>query len=182
MEQPSWKTLSSEVKYENRWIRVVEDQVINPGGQQGIYGKVHFKNTAIGIVPIDAAGNTWLVGQHRYVLDAWSWEIPEGGCPDSDFRSAAIRELQEETGLNATRWTEVLRLHLSNSVSDELGIIYLAEDLSEGVTSRESSEADMKIWKLPLKEALSMVDRGQITDSMSIAGLMKAGRMRGLQG
>ena len=174
---PSWTTLSFDIKYDNQWIRVIEDQVINPGGKPGIYGKVHFKNTAIGIVPLDNELNTWLVGQHRYVLNQWSWEIPEGGGQGEDMVEAAQRELLEETGLTAKQWTPILRVHLSNSVSDELGIVFLAQDLTEGQAQRELSEADMKVRKVPFKEALRMVLDGDITDSLSVTSILKVARM-----
>lgn len=157
---------------------MTEYKVINPGGKPGIYGKVHFKNKAIGIIPLDDQKNTWLVGQHRYPLDEWSWEIPEGGGPLlADPLESAKRELREETGLSATRWTQIIRTHLSNSVSDEEGFIYMAEGLTEGTKELEDSEADMKIWKLPFADALAMVVDGRITDSLSVMGILKAGRM-----
>ena len=173
-----WKTLSATEKYDNRWINVTEYQVINPGGGQGIYGKVHFKNKAIGIIPIDAEGNTWLVGQWRYTLNEWSWEIPEGGgLLNEDPLEAAKRELQEETGLVATRWTMIQRTHLSNSVSDEEGFIFLAEELSQEKNNLEETEADLKVWRLPFKEAYQMVLDGKITDSLSVIGILKASHL-----
>lgn len=173
-----WTTLSSQEKYDNAWINVTEYQVINPGGNHGIYGKVHFKNKAIGIVALDEEMNTWLVGQHRYALNEWSWEIPEGGGPlHMDPLESAKRELQEETGLSAAEWHQVLRVHLSNSVSDEEGFIFLARDLTAGNHSLEDTEADMKVWKLPFKEAMEMVEQGKITDSLSVMGIMRVGRM-----
>lgn len=176
-----WITLSEELKYENKWISVTEYQVINPSGGRGIYGKVHFKNKAIGVVPVDNELNTWLVGQFRYTLNAWSWEIPEGGgSPDEQELVSARRELQEETGLQAQRWTQILRLHTSNSVTDEEGFIFLAEDLSEGENALEETEADLKVWKLPLKNALQMVAEGKITDSLSVMGLLMAARLKGI--
>lgn len=176
-----WKTLSGELKYENRWISVTEYQVLNPSGGKGIYGKVHFKNTAIGVLPLDKELNTWLVGQFRYTLNAWSWEIPEGGGPEGESAlEAAKRELKEETGLTANRWTEILKFHTSNSVTDEVGYSYLAEDLTEGEMVLEETEADLKVWKLPLSEALKMVERGEITDSISVMSILKVARMKGL--
>ncbi len=152
--------------------------MINPAGGKGIYGKVHFKNTAIGIVPLDKHNNTWLVGQHRYALNEWSWEIPEGGGPaGKSILESAIRELKEETGLKAKKWTEILKTHLSNSVSDEVGFIFLAEDLHEGETDPEATEADMIIRKLPFHEALTMVLTGEITDGLSIMGILRVARM-----
>lgn len=176
-----WQTLSGEVKYDNPWINVTEYQVINPGGKKGIYGKVHMKNIAIGIIPIDADGNTWLVGQFRYTLNSYSWEIPEGGgLLGTDPLDAAKRELKEEAGLTANRWSMLTEFHTSNSVTDEGGFVFVAEDLVQGETEREESEADMKIMKLPLKEAIDMVMRGEITDGISMIGLLKLAKIKNL--
>ncbi|MEM6360868.1 MAG: NUDIX hydrolase [Bacteroidota bacterium] len=173
-----WQTLSSKKEYANRWIEVVENQVINPGGGRGIYGKVHFKNQAIGIIPIDDNGYTWLVGQYRYTLNEYSWEIPEGGAPfGEEPLSGAKRELREETGLTASHWEYIMRFHTSNSVTDEVGHIFMARDLSQGESELEESEADLAIRKLPLSAAVEMVMDQQITDSMSVAGLLKAARI-----
>lgn len=176
-----WQTLSSEEKYDNRWINVTEYQVLNPSGGKGIYGKVHFKNKAIGIVALDENNNTWLVGQWRYTLNEWSWEIPEGGGPlHDDPLQSAKRELKEETGLIANQWTLIQRVHLSNSVSDEEGFIFLAEDLTTGESEFEETEADMKVWKLPFSDALSMVLDGKITDSLTVMALLKVARNKGI--
>ena len=169
-----WRTLSTEVKYHNPWISVREDQVLNPGGGQGIYGVVSMKNKALGIVPVDAEGNTWLVGQYRYPLNEYSWEIPMGGgLLEHDILESAQRELKEETGLTAARWTRIARLHTSNSVTDEEGFVYLAEDLTAGEVEPEETE-DLRLWKLPLAEAIRMVMDDRITDGVSVAGLLKA--------
>jgi 8-oxo-dGTP pyrophosphatase MutT (NUDIX family) len=176
-----WTTLSGEIKYDNPWITVTEFQVINPSGGRGIYGKVHFKNKAIGIIPVDKDLNTWLVGQYRYTLDAWHWEIPEGGGPlKEDPLASAQRELKEETGLVARSWCEIIHLHTSNSVTDEEGHIFLAEDLQQGSSELEATEADLKVWKLPLKDALDMVLAGKITDSMSVMAILKVARLKGI--
>ncbi|HNV30410.1 MAG TPA: NUDIX hydrolase [Cyclobacteriaceae bacterium] len=176
-----WQTLSSEEKYDNRWINVTEYQVLNPAGGKGIYGKVHFKNKAIGIVALDENNNTWLVGQWRYTLNEWSWEIPEGGGPlHDDPLQSAKRELKEETGLIANQWTLIQRVHLSNSVSDEEGFIFLAEDLTTGESELEETEADMKVWKLPFSDALSMVLKGEITDSLTVMAILKVARIKGI--
>lgn len=176
-----WTTLSREDIYENPWIKVEEHQVLNPAGGKGIYGKVHFKNTAIGIVPLDARNNTWLVGQHRYTLGEWSWEIPEGGGPQNhSVLASAKRELKEETGLVAGKWTRILKTHLSNSVSDEVGYIFLARDIRESEIEREATEADMVAKKLPFRQALKMVENGKITDSLSIMGILCVARLLGL--
>jgi 8-oxo-dGTP pyrophosphatase MutT (NUDIX family) len=176
-----WTTISGEVKYDNRWINVTEYQVINPAGGKGIYGKIHFKNKGIGVIPIDEEGNTWLVGQYRYTLNEFHWEIPEGGGPLDEFPLlAAQRELKEETGITAKKWSSLLRTNPSNSVSDEECIIYLAEDLEFGEPLPEETEADLKVKKVPLTEAIDMVMRGHIRDSMSMIGLLMLARMRGI--
>ncbi len=168
-----WKTLSEKKIYENPWISLTESQVINPGGGNGIYGRIHFKNLAIGIIVLDENYNTWLVGQYRYVPDQYSWEIPEGGgALNTDPLESAKRELLEETGISATSWTEIQRLHLSNSVSDELAIIYLAQDLSFGNPDPEETE-ELSIRKLTFNDAYKMVLEGGITDSMSVAAILK---------
>lgn len=172
-----WTTLSGEVRYDNRWIRVTEYQVINPAGGKGIYGKIHFKHKGIGIIPIDNEGNTWLVGQYRYTLNEFHWEIPEGGGSlDEDSLETAKRELKEETGITADKWRFLLRVNPSNSVSDEVCEIYVAEDLKFGESELEETEADLQVRKLPLREAIAMVDSGEIADSMSMLGLLALAR------
>jgi 8-oxo-dGTP pyrophosphatase MutT (NUDIX family) len=136
-----WKTLSTKTIYDNPWINVREDKVINPSGNNGIYGVVSFKNKAIGIVPVDKEGYTYLVGQYRYTLNEYSWEIPEGGGPIGiEPLESAKRELKEETGFTAKKWTNLGRLHTSNSVTDEEGFIFLAEDLMDGESEPEETE------------------------------------------
>ena len=172
--------MEESFKYENQWIRVEEHKVINPSGRPGIYGKVHFKNKALGIIPVDEALNTWLVGQYRYPLDEYSWEIPEGGgLVGIDRLESAKRELKEETGIEAERWEEILRIHTSNSVTDEEGFIYLARNLTFGDTEFEETEK-LDVKKIPLREAIRMVMKNEITDSLSLAGLLKAGRLLGI--
>lgn len=169
----SWKKLSSRTVWENDWMQVFEDEVINPGGGKNQYGHVHFKNRAVAIIPLDRNDNVWLVGQERYTLNAWSWELPMGGAPiNEEPLEAAKRELKEETGLSADTWTEMMRLHPSNSITDELGIVYLAEDLTEGAPESEETE-DIEIRILPLDAAVAMVHTGEITDAISAAALLR---------
>ena len=174
-ENNPWKTLNQETAYENAWIRVEHHEVLNPAGNRGIYGKVHFKNTAISIVAIDAEGFTYLVGQYRYTLNAYSWEVPEGGCSIESGEStlaSAKRELLEETGLVATEWTELGEVYLSNSVSDEKAVMYLAQNLSQHQACPEETE-QLIIRKIPLTEAIEMAQNGQITDALSVLTLLK---------
>ena len=174
----SWKKLSSRVAWENDWMSVLEDEVINPGGGRNLYGRIHFKNRAVAIVPLDADNNTWLVGQTRYTLGEFSWELPMGGAPlAEDPLDAARRELQEETGLTAGDWSELMRLHTSNSITDEVGIVFVARDLTEGETAFEETE-DLEVRKLPLDEAVAMAERGEITDAISVAALLRISSSR----
>jgi 8-oxo-dGTP pyrophosphatase MutT (NUDIX family) len=168
-----WTILSEKLVYKNNWISVTEFNVINPNGGEGIYGKVHFKNIAVGALPMDDKMNTYLVGQYRFPLDAFSWEIPEGGCAQSeDPLDAAKRELLEETGLVAQNWKPVLCMHLSNSVSDEYAILYLARQLEQRSPMPEETEK-LVVKKLPFEEACQMVEKGLITDAMSVATIQK---------
>lgn len=172
-ETNPWKVLSSQEMYNNNWIKVTEHQVLNPAGGKGIYGEVHFKNIAIGILPLDSAYNTWLVGQYRFPTKSYSWEIVEGGGPiGTEPIESAKRELAEETGLIASRFTEIQKMQLSNSVSDEIAIIYLAQDLQLGLSSPEETE-ELAIRKMPFAEAYQMVIDGKITDSISVAAILK---------
>lgn len=171
--QNPWKVLSSTEVYDNPWIGVTEYAVINPAGGHGIYGKVHFKNLAIGIVVLDEQLHTCLVGQHRFPLDEYSWEIPEGGCPvGMDPLEGAQRELLEETGLLAHSWEKVMDMHLSNSVSDEHAIVYLAWNVEQKTPAPEETEL-LELKRLPFEEAYEMVEAGEITDAISVAAILK---------
>ncbi len=173
-ERQGWTQCSSDVVYENPWIRVNHDDVITPGGNKGIYGRVHFKNHAVGILPIDDQGWTWLVRQTRYPHACKTWEIPEGGSPVSeDCLSSAKRELAEEVGLIATYWEQWLQLQLSNSITDEVATVYLAKGLSQTQINHEDTE-DITIQHLSLKQAITMVHEGKIVDAISVASLLKA--------
>lgn len=168
-----WKRLSQTTAYENPWIKVTHEKVLTPNGSEGIYGLVHFKNRAVGVIAIDEDNYTWLVKQSRYALNSFTWEIPEGGAAsDEDLLAAAQRELEEETGLRAEHWQQLMVIHQSNSVSDEDGTIFVARGISMGQQALEDTE-DIEVKKLPLREAIAMVKRGEITDSMSVAGLLR---------
>lgn len=172
-ESNPWKTVNSKVVYDNPWINLTEHDVINPNGGNGIYGKVHFKNYAIGVLAVDDDDKIYLVGQYRYPINEYSWELPEGGGPLNTLPlDSAKRELLEETGLVAKEWKEILRMHLSNSVSDELAIIYLASDFTQLEAEPEETE-QLQVKKMDFEEAYQMVLKGEITDSMSVAGILR---------
>ncbi|HEY2382184.1 MAG TPA: NUDIX hydrolase [Terriglobia bacterium] len=172
METNPWKSLSSDVVYENRWIRVTEHQVINPAGSPGIYGVVHFKHLAVGVVPWED-GYIWLVGQFRLPLERYSWEIPEGGgSRGQDPLESAKRELKEETGMTADDWEIIVRMDLSNSVSDEEAIVYLAKGLQHGTSQPDETE-QLSVRKVSLDEAFEMVENGEIRDAITVAAVYK---------
>ena len=174
-----WTTLETKTIYDNPWIKVTQSDVLNPKGGKGIYGVVSFKNKAIGIVPVDKDGYTYLVGQYRYTLNEYTWEIPEGGGPmNEDPLLAAKRELKEETGFEAANWKMIGRIHTSNSVTDEEGFLYLATDLKAGQSEPEETE-ELSIKKIHLKEVVDLIMDGKITDSLTIAGILKAARLLG---
>jgi 8-oxo-dGTP pyrophosphatase MutT (NUDIX family) len=172
-EENPWTTLSTKPIYENRWIKVREDQVLNPSGGPGIYGVVMFQNIAVGVVPVDEEGNTWLVGQYRYTHNRYEWEIPEGGCPkDESLLDCAVRELREETGLIAEKYEHLGELQLSNSTTDEVAHLYLATGLTQADAQPEETE-QLQVRKLPLRDAIEMALNGEIRDAMSVVALLK---------
>ena len=172
-EKNPWEITHSKTTYENPWIKVTHNEVINPAGNDGIYGVVHLKNYAIGILPLDKDLNTYLVGQFRFPLNEYSWEIPEGGCPEgTDILATAKRELKEEVGLTAKKWTPLLTMHISNCVTDEIGYVFIAQDLMEGIAEPEETE-ELVIKKLSFEEVFQMVMKEEITDSISVAAILK---------
>lgn len=172
-ETNPWTTTGSRPVYSNPWIEVREDDVIHPDGTPGIYGVVHMRNKAVGVLPVDDEGHTYLVGQFRYTLNRYFWEIPEGGCPPGEEPAdAARRELLEETGLEAQRLELMGIAHLSNSVTDEEAFYFLATELVQGEAQPESSE-QLQVRRVPLQEALQMVLRGEITDAISVMALLR---------
>jgi 8-oxo-dGTP pyrophosphatase MutT (NUDIX family) len=189
-----WTTLSQRTVYENPWIRVEDHRVINPSGSESQYGKVCFRNIAVAVIALDEQDNVFLVGQHRYTLDHYSWELPMGGArkaaagasttaggPTGGRKdgeagepplAAAQRELREETGLSARRWSELMRLHTSNSITDELGIVYVAEDLTAGEQTPEPTE-ELAVRVRPFDDVVAQVLAGQITDAISVAAILR---------
>ena len=168
-----WTTLKEELRYETPWISVSHHEILDPSGQQGIYGVVHFKNLAIGVVPLDADLNTWIVGQYRYPVRAYSWEIPEGGGKRNiPPQASAERELREEAGIVASRWAEILRMDLSNSASDEEVVLYVAQGLTFFEPEPDHNE-ELVLRKLPFAELYAMVTRGEVRDSLTVAAVLR---------
>jgi 8-oxo-dGTP pyrophosphatase MutT (NUDIX family) len=171
-----WVTVSRSEVYRNSWIAVSHRDVIRPDGNAGVYGVVEFRNRATAIVPIAPNGDTWLVGQYRYTIDTYSWEVPEGGVPhDEDLIEGARRELREETGIAAEAVTKINRSYLSNSVTNEEAFVFVATDLSFGEPDPEGTE-QLALRRVAFADALAMVDRGEITDGFSIIALLAVDR------
>jgi 8-oxo-dGTP pyrophosphatase MutT (NUDIX family) len=169
-----WRRLASRPIYQNPWIKVREDQVTRPDGNPGIYGVVEFQSWAIGVVPLADNGDTFLVGQYRYTLDQYSWEIPEGGgSKDETPLASAQREIREETGITAATWTYLGEAHLSNSATDEVGCVFLAEGLTLGAADPDGTE-DLALRRLPFEDAVRMALTGEISDALAVVGLLRA--------
>jgi 8-oxo-dGTP pyrophosphatase MutT (NUDIX family) len=172
-EPNPWVTHTSDIVYDNAWIEVTHRAVTTPTGTDGIYGVVHFKNLAIAVVPIDDHDHTWLVGQYRYAIDQYSWEIPEGGGQlDEDPADAARRELREECGLDAAHLDLLFSCELSNSVSDERARIYIATGLTAVPADPDDTEV-LELRRLPVDEAIAMAMSGEITDALSLMALLR---------
>ncbi len=176
-ERGPWKTVSIEERYATPWIAVSHHEVIDPSGAPGIYGVIHFKNLAVGVIPLDEDLNTWIVGQYRYPIQAYSWEIPEGGGRrDLPPVESAKRELREEVGIVAGTWTEVLRMDLSNSASDEEAVIFVAQDLSFHEPEPDHNE-ELAMRKVPFRELFDRVMSGELRDSLTVAAVLKVQRL-----
>jgi len=172
-EKNPWKTLKSEWVYDTQWIGVQKHEVTNPAGNPGIYSTIHFKNKAIGVIPLDEKNNTWIVGQFRYPLGKYSWEIPEGGGnPSVPYHESAARELLEETGITAQKFELLLTMDLSNSVSDEEAIVFVARELSFGQAEPEETEV-LQVRKIHFDDLFRMVMAGEIRDAITIAAVLK---------
>jgi 8-oxo-dGTP pyrophosphatase MutT (NUDIX family) len=172
-----WTVLTRATVYENNWIQINHHEVLDPSGGPGVYGTVHFKNHATGVVPIDEKGNVILVGQYRFPIHCYSWEIPEGGGSHSvPALESAQRELREECGLAAKCWTEILGMDLSNSVSDERSTAFLAWDLYDALAQPEETE-ELQVTRISFWDAVDRVKRGEIRDAISVAALLRVALM-----
>ena len=173
-DQSPWRTDERRERFRNPWFTIYEDRAWNARADRHFdYGIVSFANRAVGVLALEADGNVWLVGQHRYPLGEFSWELPMGGVPRQEcLLDGARRELREETGLVAEHWEVLLeRVHLSNSVTDEVGTVFLATALTPGEMAAEDNE-ELWVIRLPLAEAVAAALDGRITDSLTVAGLL----------
>lgn len=167
-------TVSSTIAYENAWIKVEHQEVIRPGGNPGVYGIVHFANRAVAIMPVEENGDVWLVGQWRRPLNAWSWEIPEGGVPfDEDLEAGARRELEEEAGLIAGTVIKVLEFDVSNCVSNEQGTGYIAYHLTKGMCAPDPTEV-LALRRIHFTQLLVEIDEGLIRDGPTLVTVLRA--------
>ena len=172
VERNPWQRISRRLAYENPWIELYHDEVVRPDGKPGVYGVVHFRHRAIGVVPMEG-DRILLVGQYRYTLDRYSWEIPEGGGDfDEDPEAAARRELAEETGYTGGEWRELCRADLSNSVTDEAAITFVATGLVAGPAAPDGTEELATHW-VTFDEAMALIAAGEIRDAMSILALQQ---------
>jgi 8-oxo-dGTP pyrophosphatase MutT (NUDIX family) len=173
-----WTRRSRRIAYENPWVTVWHDEVTRPDGSPGIYGVVHFANLAAGVLVLDENDRVLLVGQHRYPLGEYAWEIPEGGVPSGETAiEGARRELSEETGVEATEWRELARVHLSNSVSDEVAVLFLATGLTHGTATPDATE-DLEVQWLPFETVLEMTLDGRISDAMTVIAVERYALLR----
>lgn len=172
-----WGRRGTRAVYDNPWITLREDDVLDPSGRAGIYGVLSPRNLALGVLPLFDDGTTVLVGQYRYPLERYSWEIPEGGGDKAvDPLESIARELREEAGLVARSWHHLLTLHLSNSISDEVAHCWVAWDLTATAAEPEPTE-ELALWRLPFADAVTLVDDGTITDAMSVATMTQVDRL-----
>jgi ADP-ribose pyrophosphatase len=172
-----WTTLDTKLVYDNPWLKITQSDVLNPNGNPGIYGVVHFKNLAIGVVPLDEDGNTWLVGQYRYPLNEYSWEIPEGGGKIGvNPLLSAQRELSEETGILANKWTKIQEFNTSNSCTDEHSILYLAQDLIFNQAHPDDDEL-LAIQKINICDLYQKVINSDIKDSLTVVAIYKVAQL-----
>lgn len=169
-----WRTLHSRTVHTSPWLDMLENAVITPGGNESRYSHVHFKNFGIAILPIAENGDTWIVGQYRYPIGQYTWEIPEGGGPvEKDPLASAKRELKEEAGIKAERWDLIQKAFMSDSATNEYAYSYMARDLDIGEPEPEEDE-ELELRRIPFEELFQMVLDGRVQDSLTIMTVLRA--------
>jgi len=172
-----WSVTARYVPFKNDWLHIEKNDVIRPDGGAGEYTVVRLRRLAVGVLPIEPDGGVHLVGQWRFPLARYSWEIPEGGGePGEAPLACAKRELEEETGLRAANWAPILEMDLSNSVTDEAGIVFLATGLQPGQKQPEATEV-LRHRRAPFIDVLARVIDGRIRDSLTVAAMLRAHHM-----
>ena len=173
-----WTRFEQKRLFENAWFTLESQDCLTPGGTPATYSWMHFKNRAVGVIPLHDDGTITLVGQYRYPLEQYSWELPEGGCPEGRaLIDAARMELSEETGLSAETMEPFLKFHTSNSITDEYGELFLATGLTQGEAHPEDSE-ELRIRRVSLETLLDEIESGKITDAITIMGAQKLALMK----
>ncbi|WKL57414.1 NUDIX hydrolase [Asticcacaulis sp. ZE23SCel15] len=175
--RPDWQILTQKIEFENPWMRVESYDVIAPTGNPAHYGVTRFRNRAVAVVPLFDDGTVVIVGQQRFALNAYSWELPEGGVPDGeDPLEGAKRELAEEAGLKAEYWREIIQMDLSNSITDEVATGYLATGLTPAEGALDETES-LEIRRIPFKDLLKAVISGQVRDSQTVVCALRIHHM-----
>jgi 8-oxo-dGTP pyrophosphatase MutT (NUDIX family) len=173
-EQNPWKIIDKHTAYDNAWISVTHHNVMHLSGKLGVYGTVHFKRLALGVLVLDDENNTWIVGQYRFPLNQYTWEIPKGGGSlDVDPLISIKRELLEETGIVADWWIHIQSLQLSNSATDEIAHLYVAKNLTYQKATPDEDEL-LQQRKIPFDELYKWVCDGKITDALTVTAVLKA--------
>jgi len=168
----AWETLSSRVAYDNPWMRVYEDQAINPAGKQTMYGYVESKSDSVYVIPIDEAYNTYIIRLFRYPARQEAWECVAGRMDGDPAEIAAMRELLEETGLRAETVTKIGELHPASGISTFRSEVYIAQDLEKINDEVDVADGILAVMKLPLAEVRNKILAGEIQCSESIAAFL----------
>ena len=172
-----WRDLGYRVVHETDWLALTEHQAIAPSGREATYGVLRFKNIATGVLPVHPDGTVTLVGQARFARSNYSWEMPEGGAPSGeDPFEAAKRELAEEAGLAAGNWALALKVEVSNSITDEIGLTWIAWDLTPVPREPDPTEV-FRVVRVPFTTLLQEIERGAILDSFTVATAYRAYHM-----
>ena len=174
---PPWRDAGSTTTFENPWLRLTRHEATAPTGMKADYVVMRPKNLSVGVLPLHADGTVTLVGQQRFALMNWSWEMPEGGAPfDEDPLEGAKRELAEEAGLAAAHWREVLKVEMSNSITDERAMAWVAWELTPVPVAPDPTEI-IRVARVPFGDLLKEIQRGSIRDMFTVATALRAYHM-----